>query len=42
MTIVLPHIEQMPGYAEGVQPLPEAGAIRLHLNEARIPLRHRC
>lgn len=37
MTIVLPHIEQMPGYAEGVQPLPEAGAIRLNLNESPHP-----
>ena len=37
MTMILPHIEKMPGYVEGVMPSAGTKAIRLNLNESPYP-----
>lgn len=37
MTMILPHIERLPGYAQGEQPPDGVKAIRLNLNESPYP-----
>lgn len=37
MTMILPHIERLPGYAQGEQPPDGTQAIRLNLNESSYP-----